>query len=347
MTYARKTLISLQDTRHYHVVARCVRRAWLWGYDEYAGKDYSHRKEWVLERLAQLGSIFAIDVCAYAVMSNHYHLVIHVDQAAANAWTPQEVIARWTALFSRPPLIERWEQRIASDAEREVAEQLVERWRVRLSDVSWYMRCLNEHLARRANAEDNCNGRFWQGRFKSQALLDEAGLLTAMAYVELNPIRAGIAGSPEESEFTSIYERIGALRAASRDEEGVDHSSSVPLMPFHSPPRKGDPISPRGLSAARRLERSAGSRRQARRDGRARAADHGSAEHRRRCVAARDETARQCLRACAGPVRSLAPACPNARSILGPRPAVRRTAVHLGDRDPDIHARPRGHAPIA
>lgn len=69
MTYARKTLVSLNDTPHYHVVARCVRRAWLWGFDEYAGRDYSHRKQWVLERLAQLTSIFTIEICAYAIMS--------------------------------------------------------------------------------------------------------------------------------------------------------------------------------------------------------------------------------------------------------------------------------------
>ena len=85
MTYARKTLVSLQDTPYYHVVARCVRRAWLWGVDEYAGKDYSHRKAWVLERLTQLSSIFAIDLCAYAIMSNHYHLVVYVDQCACDA----------------------------------------------------------------------------------------------------------------------------------------------------------------------------------------------------------------------------------------------------------------------
>ena len=83
MTYARKALISLQDTPYYHVVARCVRRAWLWGFDEYAGRDYSHRKAWVLERLTQLSSMFAIDICAYAIMSNHYHLVVHVDQERA------------------------------------------------------------------------------------------------------------------------------------------------------------------------------------------------------------------------------------------------------------------------
>src|SRR5688572_17533097 len=199
MTCARKTLVSLNDTPYYHVVARCVRRAWLWGVDEYAGRDYSHRKTWVLERLGQLTSIFSIDVCAYAVMSNHYHLVLHVNRCRAQQLTRDEVLERWAQMFRPPPLVERWRSGQASEAEREAAEAIIERWRERLYDVSWFMKCLNEHLARRANQEDNCTGKFWEGRFKSQALLDEACLLTAMVYVDLNPIRAGIAAAPEES----------------------------------------------------------------------------------------------------------------------------------------------------
>jgi REP element-mobilizing transposase RayT len=232
MTYPRQSLVSLDATPYYHVISRCVRRARLWGYDDYAGRDYSHRKDWVLERLRLLSEVFAIDICAYAVMSNHYHLVLHVDVVRARQWTRKEVVARWSRLFKRPVLIEQWQRNDCPRAVRRSAEGIIQVWRDRLSDVSWYMRCLNEHLARRANAEDECTGRFWEGRFKSQALLDEAGLLTAMAYVDLNPIRAGIAATPEDSEFTSIYARIEALRSG-RDPQ------AVPLLSFCMPGSTG------------------------------------------------------------------------------------------------------------
>jgi len=230
MGYARKNLVSLQDTPYYHCIARCVRRAWLWGVDEYAGKNYSHRKQWVIDRLASLCSIFAIEVCAYAIMSNHYHLVLYVDRDRARRWTQQEVIDRWTVLFRAPTLVKRWQSGEAIEAERAAAEALIEGWRARLYDISWFMRCLNEHLARLANAEDRCTGRFWEGRFKSQALLDQAGLLTAMAYVDLNPIRAGIAKTPEEAEFTSIYDRIRAMRVDAKLPE--ERRAVIPLRAF-------------------------------------------------------------------------------------------------------------------
>jgi REP element-mobilizing transposase RayT len=239
MGYARKSLICLSDTPYYHVVARCVRRAWLCGYDAYAGKDYSHRKFWVMQRLRFLAEIFAIDLCAYAIMSNHYHLVLRVDRDRGARLSKEEVVQRWTRLFRAPPSIQRWLDGEATAAERAVAEQLIERWRQRLIDISWYMRTLNEYLARRANAEDECTGRFWEGRFKSQALLDEAGLLTAMAYVDLNPVRAGTASTPEESEFTSIYARIQqhtsqlrARRNGPQDRQRHVRLGSPPLLTF-------------------------------------------------------------------------------------------------------------------
>ena len=229
MGYARKSLVSLQDTPYYHLIGRCVRRAWLWGFDEYAGKDYSHRKQWVLERLARLSQAFAVDVCSYAIMSNHYHLVVRVDQQRAKAWSTEEVIERWGLIFKIPPLIRRHQSGEATAIEREAAEVILSTWRLRLHDVSWYMRCLNEYLARRANAEDQCRGRFWESRFKSQALLDDTGLVTAMAYVDLNPVRAGIAATPEASDFTSVKARVDAREMTTQLPVATP---SLKLLPF-------------------------------------------------------------------------------------------------------------------
>ena len=122
---------------------------------------------------------------------------------------------------------------------------IVEQWRKRLCDISWYMRCLNEHLARRANIEDGCKGRFWEGRFRSQALLDDVGLLTAMAYVDLNPIRAGLADTPEASDFTSISARIASLRHERRNKVKLESDHvDVPLLGFRDTSSKAGPAIP-------------------------------------------------------------------------------------------------------
>lgn len=218
MTRARYEQISAADTPYYHCIARCVRRAFLCGEDTFSGQSYEHRRQWILDRLTALDQMFAVDVCAYAIMSNHYHLVLYINQAEAESWSADEVIRRWSLLFKRPVLIERFQKNeCTSNAELKKVTEIIEDWRQRLMDISWFMRCLNEYIARKSNEEDGCTGRFWEGRFKSQALLDEQALLTCMAYVDLNPVRAGIADCPEGSDFTSVQQRIREY-AASRDE---------------------------------------------------------------------------------------------------------------------------------
>lgn len=108
MTHARKELVSLTDTPYYHCVCRCARRDFLWGIDYFSGQDYSHRKQWVIDRLNALSQVFAIEVYAYAVMSNHYHVVVRIDAKQAKVWTEQEVMAHWAALFHLPMLLERY-----------------------------------------------------------------------------------------------------------------------------------------------------------------------------------------------------------------------------------------------
>lgn len=212
MTRARYTQVSLDSTPYYHCICRCVRRAFLCGQDHYSGQDYEHRRQWVVDRLAVLGEVFAIDLCAYAVMSNHYHVVVRLNQKQAQAWSDTEVAERWMRLFSGPLIVQRWLSGKSEGGEALKALEIVGQWRERLYDLGWFMKCLNEYLARRANEEDCCKGRFWEGRYKCQALLDEKAVLQCMAYVDLNPVRADMASTPEASDYTSVKQRASEVK---------------------------------------------------------------------------------------------------------------------------------------
>ncbi len=196
----------------YHCFSRCVRRAFLCGRDPVTNRDLSHRKTWLLDRLRYLATIFAIEVCAYAILENHYHAILRIRPDIVALWTDREVAIRWLTLFPRhrgipgtviPPL----EEEICALLQ---CPERIAQLRQRLCSLSWFMGRLNEYIARAANKEDGVKGRFWESRFKCQVLLDEAAIAACMVYVDLNAIRAGLAATPEESDFTSIQERIRA-----------------------------------------------------------------------------------------------------------------------------------------
>ena len=156
MTRARKELVAVESTPFYHCMVRCVRRAYLCGDDPLSGKNYDHRKQWTVERLQQLASIFAIDVFAYAIMSNHYHVVLHINNKKLKAWSEKEVAQRWTSIFKGPTATNEWiNGKSIDDAEKTILDALLPVWRQRLTDISWFMRCMNETIARQANKEDN------------------------------------------------------------------------------------------------------------------------------------------------------------------------------------------------
>ncbi|USD66286.1 transposase [Vibrio sp. SCSIO 43136] len=213
MTTARRQLVSVDATPYYHCVSRCVRRSFLCGIDAVTNISYEHRRAWIETKIQDLTHTYCIDVCAYAVMSNHFHLVLHINRAKAYDLTAEEVIDRWALSHKLPALIKKWQlKQLSCEAEELKCLDIIEVWRERLWSLSWFMKELNYDIACKANLEDECSGHFWESRFKSQALLDEKALAAAMAYVDLNPVRSGIASTPESSEFTSIKARITALR---------------------------------------------------------------------------------------------------------------------------------------
>lgn len=216
MAKARSIQVSLEATSYYHCVSRCVRRSFLCGVDSYSGQSYKHRRQWVEDRLYKLVSVFAIELCAFSVMSNHTHLVLRVKREEAKGWNKAEVVERWHQLYAGNWLSQKFRAGLVlTNVENQLLDKHVDIWRVRLHDISWFMRNLNEYIAREANREDQCTGRFWEGRFKSQALLDEKALIACMAYVDLNPIRASMASTPETSDHTSIQVRIRSVQSSS------------------------------------------------------------------------------------------------------------------------------------
>ncbi|ABV88239.1 hypothetical protein [Shewanella pealeana] len=233
MPRARSTQISLEDTPYYHCCSRVVRRAFLCGDDKFTGKNYDHRRGWVEAQILKLTEVFAIDVAAYSVMSNHLHVVLYIDLDTVNSWSDREVVEQWQKLFKGTDLTQKFAKgEVIDECMVALLKRLIATYRSRLCDISWFMRCLNEPIARQANYEDNCTGHFWEGRFKSQALLDEAAVLACMAYVELNPIRAKMAKTPEKSDYTSLQLRVNAA---------LKGNQPAKLLPFIGNERKHQP----------------------------------------------------------------------------------------------------------
>jgi REP element-mobilizing transposase RayT len=213
MATPRYLLVDPDQPLCYHLVSRCVRRGWLCGFDPVSGRNFTHRKRWLTERLEQLGAAFSVDIYAYAIMANHFHLVVYYDPKAPHRWSDADVVERWLNVC--PPkradgapndeLRSLRAQALLSDPAR------VEQLRSKLGSLSLFMKLLKQPIARRANLEDECSGHFFEQRFYSGALLSERAVLAAMAYVDLNPVRARIARTIAGSKHTSIHARLARL----------------------------------------------------------------------------------------------------------------------------------------
>jgi len=216
VAFARSEIIDQNEVGFYHCTSRCVRRAFLCGKDPLSGKNYGYRRDWILERIKQLAGLQAVDVAFVAILSNHFHLILRNRPDLAGQWSDQEVMRRAVASYpwkfkayggtGDGPTPKQLKQ-LAND------HKLVAEMRKRLSSISWFMRNLDQSIARRANLEDEVRGHFWQERFHSTPLLDEIALLMCAVYVDLNEVRAGLADRPETSQYTSGFARIRGMKA--------------------------------------------------------------------------------------------------------------------------------------
>ncbi len=211
MTSARSQLVDVELTRWYHVISKTVRGAFLLGEGDHT------RKQWIEDRLKLLASVFAVEVGGFAILDNHLHVLIRLEPEQLDGDSDEAILRRWAVVF--PPRgadrkalekIDQWVELKLND------KAFVQKCRQRLGDLGWFMKCLKEPLARLANKLEQQTGAFWQSRFKSIAILDDEALLATCAYIDLNPVAAGIAKLPEESEFTSAKARVDDCRESGR-----------------------------------------------------------------------------------------------------------------------------------
>ncbi len=213
MATPRSLLVDSEIPLHYHIVSRCVRRSWLCGLDKRTGKNFDHRKQWLKERLFRLVRYFAVSVEAFTIMSSHFHLVVFFDPKAASTWSDEELVDRWLGAF--PPKCKGPEDLVAKCdllKERFLSDPVkLDAMRRCLGSLSGFMKHLKQPVARRANQEDGCSGHFFEGRYYSGALLNENAVVAAMAYVDLNPVRAKIVHHLEECIDSSIVQRLESI----------------------------------------------------------------------------------------------------------------------------------------
>jgi len=220
MTSARSKLVDTAVTRWYHTISRCVRRASLLGESDHTAND---RKMWIEQRLLDLADVFAVSVGGFAIMDNHLHVLVRLDPQVAKDWSANDVIRRWWTLHP-PRGTDRKLLTITQKLvdERAQDEDWVETTRQRLQSLGWFMKCLKEPLARMVNKAEECTGAFFDGRYKSIAILDDEALLSVCAYIDLNPLAAGLAATPEESQHTSVKQRIDHVRQQCRLDDLLD-----------------------------------------------------------------------------------------------------------------------------
>ena len=233
---ARAEIFDPSEIVAVHLIGKTVRSCYLMGVDERSGKNFDHRKRWIEEKLKTLAANFGIDLLAFSCMSNHFHLLLRSRPDVVATWDDTQVAMRWWQLCpTRKNKLEingEWVKVPASPTEFDLNAirndpVRLATVRLRLSDLSWWMRLLCQYIAMRANGEEGKGlGRFWQGRYKAVRILDEESLLACAAYIDLNPIRAGMAETLEQSDYTSVQRRVQAIKTVP-----VDVGSSGALSP--------------------------------------------------------------------------------------------------------------------
>lgn len=181
----------------WHILSRCVRREML--------LEPAARRQWVSERMASWLDILAVDLLGYALMGNHFHLVVRTRPDQADQWTEAEVAQRLLAAKT----VRDGRPMVSEDIHPPLSAKDINAARGFLAHPGAMLRAVKEGFARLVNQQDGTAGHVWESRYQDVALLDVGGVVACLVYVDLNPFRAGLIVDPSRSSFCSARHRRG------------------------------------------------------------------------------------------------------------------------------------------
>ena len=194
----------------YHVVSRTAFRRFAFRPEE---------RNAFVRLLARVAAFSGVRVLTFAVMSNHFHLLVRVPEG--HEVSDEELERRVRALYGdarADRLFARWERWRATGAESAV-EEAKARLRARMHDLSQFCKTLKETFTMDYNRRTGNVGGIWGGRFRSVLVAPEAAaLLSVGAYVDANPVKAGMAHRPRDYRWAGFAD---ALRGNSLAREGI------------------------------------------------------------------------------------------------------------------------------
>ena len=231
--------ISLKVSADYHVTSRCTRSLHLLVPEEASdlpeGAVPEHpdgRKNLLLDRLRFLSGVMAIDVSAFSVMGNHLHIALRTRIEEALAWSDEQVVDLWRILHPHRDRRQKPRETTAEDRAADLADRhFVRECRRKLRDVSQFMKELKQFVAQEINKLEGVPGQLWAGRFKAKRIEDPAALVEVMAYVDLNPFRAGLCETPEAGRHTSLSARLGWLHREREESSAAAATAGAPAPP--------------------------------------------------------------------------------------------------------------------
>jgi len=201
--------ILLEQGGCYHVVSRIVERQFYFGVRE---------KEFFVGTMRRLEAFLDVRVLTFCVMSNHFHILVEIPN-------PQEVV-RLTPVSLRKRLPLLYHGKALTDAIDEIdraeaheasaagtsswIDEVVSRYQARLGDLSTFLKELKWRFSTWYNANNQRIGTLWEDRFRSLLVEGaEHALMTVAAYIELNPVRAGLVADPKDYRWCGYGEAVG------------------------------------------------------------------------------------------------------------------------------------------